>query len=438
MPNLITWDIDNNLLDLSGLDTSLQDKLTVPVPSQQTFRLGFYRGSSGDTRRYIDMGADPSIEFLIKPATGNNRFDVTPVVASPTFTRLAVDDLGDYYYEGSIEFASPKFIKALGINSGFIRESITIECVANTAKRLDGLYIDIYTSASAFYRFWFETTATTVSAPSAGGGTLYKINVANNATADDVATALFNAIDSVIDTNALTVLTDTVSAEFAAYGAMGEHNPNSTGFTVTLVTCGSIPNATTDVTSASYNGQLVYLDSTAPQISPLFTLEVVNSLYRDGQNFPSGTASSYFVVKSADQTRASTTTVADDSELVIALKAGTYQLDANIVFSNDTGGTTPGEKFKFTYSGTATVASGNLIYGNNGGNPSLSSYPNSTDANFLAPTISDTHRNYGISAGGILIVTTDGNLSFQWAQQTSSTTVSRVKAGSYVRLYKLA
>ena len=439
MPNLITWDIDNNLLDLSGLDTSLQDKLTVPVPSQQTFRLGFYRGSSGDTRRYIDMGADPSIEFLIKPATGNNRFDVAPVVASPTFTRLAVDDLGDYYYEGSIDFSSPPFIKALGINHGYALESISITCVANTNARLNSKYLDIYENDTDIHRLWFETTATTGNAPSGGASiTVQKVTIANNATAAQVATAIETAMNATISGMTTSVVGDAVNLQFPNYEDFGSHDSQTSGFTITTLMAGSAPGFTTDITSADYNAQIVYLDGTAPQLSGLFTLQVVNSLYRDGQTFPAGTTSSYFVVKSADQTRASTTTVADDSELVIALKAGTYQLDANIIFSNDTGGTTPGEKFKFTYSGTATVASGNLIYGQSGSNPTLSSYPNSTDANFLAPTISDTHRNYGISAGGILIVTTDGNLSFQWAQNASSTTVSRVKAGSYVRLYKLA
>ena len=439
MPNLITWDIDNNLLDLSGLDTSLQDKLTVPVPSQQTFRLGFYRGSSGDTRRYIDMGADPSIEFLIKPATGNNRFDVAPVVASPTFTRLAVDDLGDYYYEGSVDFSAPVFLKALGVETGFVSEEFTIEATDNAEGKLFGRYFDIYYSPTLYKRFWFDTSPTSITAPSIGGANaLIRVEIAS----DDDSTTVATAIETALTGSSIPIfdLSTTVNVVNVTYytGAVGNHDAQNSGVIIEVTTAGSAPGDRTDVTSADYNAQIVYLDGTAPQLSGLFTLQVVNSLYRDGQSFPAGTTSSYFIVKSADQTRASTTTVADDSELVIALKAGTYQLDANIVFSNDTGGTTPGEKFKFTYSGTATVASGNLIYGNNGGNPSISSYPNSTDANFLAPTISDTHRNYGISAGGILIVTTDGNLSFQWAQHTSSTTVSRVKAGSFVRLYKLA
>jgi len=292
MPNLITWDIDTNSLDLQGLDTALQDKLEIAVPSQQTMRLGFYRGRSGDTRRYLDIGEDPGIEFLIKPATGDNRFDTFPVVASPEFTRQAVDDLGDYYYEGSIDFSAPVFIKALGINVGYAQEVISIECLANTSRRLDGRYVDVYDSATTYKRFWFETTTFTVTPPAAGtGGTLVKINVANNATASTVATALETAVDANITCTSSTA-TETLTITFTDFGMLGVHSGSNAGFEIVLVTCGSTPEGTTDDTTESYNGQLVYLDGTAPQLSPIFTLQTNNSLYRDNQTFPAGTASS--------------------------------------------------------------------------------------------------------------------------------------------------
>jgi hypothetical protein len=337
MPNLITWDIDNNILDLSGLDTALQDKLTVPVPSQQTFRIGFYRGGSGDTRRYLDLGADPSIELIVKPSTGNNRFDVAPVVASPVFTRTTVDDLGDYYYEGSIDFAAPVFLKALAANVGFAQEQITIQCLANTLMRLDGQYIDIYYTATDFTRFWFETTGTTVTPPSSGGGTLHKINVSNNATASTVATALGDAIDTAFNSS-YSVVTDTVTVTFSEWGLKGNHAPHGTGFTVVLVTAGSVPETDTDITSVGYNGQLVYLDGTAPQISPLFTLEIVNSLYRDGQTFPAGTASSNYREGSVTLSTTDSATVTFST----ALSAATYDIiSLEVIY---TGAGSPGLK----------------------------------------------------------------------------------------------
>lgn len=292
MPNLITWDIDTNSLDLQGLDAGLQDKLEVAVPSQQGLRIGFYRGRSGDTRRYIDVGEDPGIELLVKPQTGDNRFDTSPIIASPAFTRAAADALGDYYYEGNVDFSAPVFLKALGVNVGFTQEQISIECIANTSRRLDGRYVDIYTSTTAYFRFWFETTSFTVTPPAAGtGGTLVKINVANNATASTVASALETAVDANI-TCASTVSTATLAITFTAYGMLGVHSGRSAGFEVTLVTCGSLPDDTTDDTTESYNAQLVYLDGTSPQISPIFTLTIKNSLYRDNQTFPAGTQSS--------------------------------------------------------------------------------------------------------------------------------------------------
>jgi len=338
MPNLITWDIDNNLLDLSGLDTSLQDKLTVPVPSQQTFRLGFYRGSSGDTRRYLDLGSDPSIEFLVKPATGNNRFDVAPVVASPVFTRQAVDDLGDYYYEGSIDFSAPVFLKALGVNIGFARENIEITCLPNTNKQLDGTYLDVYYTSSDFTRFWFETTATTVTPPDDGGGTLYKVNVANNATDAQVATALDTAVDSAFDTFAHAATDEVVGIEFADVGLLGAHDSQTSGFEIVIVELGSSPASTTDVTSVSYNGQLVYLDGTAPQLSSIFTLEIVNSLYRSGQTFPPGLLSSNYRDGSVTLSASDSATVTFSS----ALTAATYDIiSLEVIY---TGSGSPGLK----------------------------------------------------------------------------------------------
>jgi hypothetical protein len=339
MPNLITWDIDNNLLDLSGLDTSLQDKLTVPVPSQQTFRLGFYRGSSGDTRRYLDLGSDPSIEFLVKPATGNNRFDVAPVVASPVFTRQAVDDLGDYYYEGSIDFSAPPFIKALGINHGYALESISIECVANTNARLNSKYLDIYENDTDIHRLWFETTATTGNAPSGGASiTVQKVTIANNATAAQVATAIETAMNATISGMTTSVTGGAVNLQFPNYEDFGSHDSQTSGFTITTLTAGSAPAFTTDVTSASYNGQLVYLDGTAPQISPIFTLEIVNSLYRDGQTFPAGTGSSNYRDGSVTLSASDSATVTFSS----ALTAATYDIiSLEVIY---TGSGSPGLK----------------------------------------------------------------------------------------------
>ena len=339
MPNLITWDIDNNLLDLSGLDTSLQDKLTVPVPSQQTFRLGFYRGSSGDTRRYIDMGADPSIEFLVKPATGNNRFDVAPVVASPVFTRQAVDDLGDYYYEGSIDFSAPAFLKALGVETGFIGEVFRITATDNAEGKLFGRYFDIYYSPTLYKRFWFDTSPTSITAPSIGGANaLVRVEIAS----DDDSTTVATAIETALAGSSIPIfdLSTTVNVVNVTYytGAVGNHDTQNSGVIIEVTTAGSAPGDGTDVTSASYNAQIVYLDGTAPQLSGLFTLEIVNSLYRDGQIFPSGTQSSNYREGSVTLSASDSATVTFSS----ALTAATYDIiSLEVIY---TGSGSPGLK----------------------------------------------------------------------------------------------
>jgi hypothetical protein len=350
MPNLITWDIDNNILDLSGLDTALQDKLTVPVPSQQTFRIGFYRGASGDTRRYLDLGADPSIELIVKPSTGNNRFDVAPVVASPVFTRTTVDDLGDYYYEGSMDFSVPIFLKALGANLVTpAKEEVSIQCQANVAGSLGNRYFDIYfdnSGTSGFFRIWFSCPSYGTQPSQGGANHLLQVSLSDDdLTADEVASELSSAL--VSDANfygpgaafgTCGASADTVSIICETFARLGTHDSQTTGFTITVVTAGGFPNATTDVSSASYNAQLAYLDGTAPQISPLFTLEIVNSLYRDGQTFPAGTASSNYREGSVTLSTTDSATVTFST----ALSAATYDIiSLEVIY---TGAGSPGLK----------------------------------------------------------------------------------------------
>lgn len=151
----------------------------------------------------------------------------------------------------------------------------------------------------------------------------------------------------------------------------------------------------------------------------------------------SGLAGFTTTIKPSDTTRSSTTTVADDPHLTAALTAGTYRFEVVLIFSNDTGGTTPGEKFKLSYSGTYSVGTGTLEIGGHVAAGIRGSYPNSTDADIFAPTFSDSNRNEWGVVRGILVATGSGTLSIQWAQSVSSTTVTRLKAGSYIRIEKL-
>jgi len=347
---LITWDLDNNLLDLSGLDTAFQDKLELPAPSEQTIRIGFYRQTSGDARQYLDLGADPSIEFLIKPATGNGRFDASPVVASPTFTRTTVDDLGNYFYEGSLNLAAPVFLKALGINSGINKEVINIECSACVAGSLGGRYMDIHAMPSGnpvVYRCYYTTPAINVQ-PDATGVTLVEIPLSDeDLTADEVATETQSGMYSdpniygagtSVGFNTISVTDNAVLMTASTFSRLGAHDPKTTGFTITVVTAGGYPSGDTDVTSASYNGQLVYLDGTAPQLSPLFTMQLNNSLYRDGQTFPPGVASSNYRTGSVVLSTTDSATVTFSS----AMPTSDYKIIESVV--RYTGAGSPGLK----------------------------------------------------------------------------------------------
>ena len=60
-------------------------------------------------------------------------------------------------------------------------------------------------------------------------------------------------------------------------------------------------------------------------------------------------------IKSTGQNRSSTTTLSDDSDLVIPLKTGKYNIKGHVLYS--TANTTMGFKFGFAYSGTMTSTS---------------------------------------------------------------------------------
>jgi len=327
---LITWDLDNNLLDLSGLDTSFQDKLELPAPSEQTIRIGFYRQTSGDARQYLDIGSDPSIEFLIKQSTGTGKYDAAPVVASPTFTRTAVDDLGNYYYDGSLSLSAPVFLKDLGINTDIAREIVTVQCGANEDGSLGGRYWDyagVRNGNAEIFRIWYDSQSSSTQ-PDNTGVTLIQVTLSSDdltaeQVADETRTELmsdvnFYGVGMSVATNGISYTGDTLEITASNFTRLGAHNPRTSGFLITVTTAGGYPSQNTDVDSVSYMAQIVYLDGTAPQLSPRFTLELENSLYRDGQTFPAATISANYRTGSVVLSASDSATVTFSSPMASA------------------------------------------------------------------------------------------------------------------------
>lgn len=134
-------------------------------------------------------------------------------------------------------------------------------------------------------------------------------------------------------------------------------------------------------------------------------------------------------VKPADTSRASTTTLADDPDLVISLVPGTYLIGVTAVFSD--GNAAPGSKFKLAFSSSYTFATGFFQAGTDGTtSAAYRSYPNAVDADLFAGNLSFGTADTFYQGTGTLLVTAPGNLTVQWAQAASSVNATKFKAGS--------
>lgn len=142
--------------------------------------------------------------------------------------------------------------------------------------------------------------------------------------------------------------------------------------------------------------------------------------------------------KAADQSLTSTTGMINDNDLFLTLAAsGTYFFDAYIVYSQNVANGSGDIKSQWT------VPSGASLFVTSFGLASASSLT-TYDVTAqpaqqvrvwgvnLATAMSAQPRGYVQTNG------TGGTLQFQWAQNTSSTTPLYVKAGSWLRAWRVA
>jgi hypothetical protein len=144
------------------------------------------------------------------------------------------------------------------------------------------------------------------------------------------------------------------------------------------------------------------------------------------------------VVKPADTSRVSTTTLAADPDLQTGtLAVGKYSYELFLLFDS----VAAGAGFKFTADGTFTdsratspaVASGQvnaLAYG-----PKLESFVSNTIA---YATVSTTTDSNGVLYKGSLLVNTAGTFGISWAQNSSTASNTTLRAGSYLTVDLLA
>ena len=143
-----------------------------------------------------------------------------------------------------------------------------------------------------------------------------------------------------------------------------------------------------------------------------------------------------WVVKPAPTSRASTTTLANDPDLVIDLpRVGTWAFD---VWLNYTGGTLGSSDLKLgmNYSGTSSFAA----WGVNGITLASTSQLNAGGNSFTGSLALGTSGGTFFTGDihGQVTVSTTGTLALQWAQNTSSATSTNLRQGCWMRAYQIS
>lgn len=144
-----------------------------------------------------------------------------------------------------------------------------------------------------------------------------------------------------------------------------------------------------------------------------------------------------YAKKTTDTSRLSTTTLADDPSLSIALGGGgsRYIVEGQIDFDAFTANGAMGIKACLAYTGvtgTGTVAN---ICQHVNGSGSVASSPFSTSSPLTHATISDTANHVRFTT--LVVSTTPGTLSLQWAQNSSTAQNLTVRQGSWIRANRI-
>jgi hypothetical protein len=161
-----------------------------------------------------------------------------------------------------------------------------------------------------------------------------------------------------------------------------------------------------------------------------------------GQVLAAGDVNNWFVplnaYKAADQSVTSSTTLANDNALFVSVAANcTYTLQLDLFYEGAAAGT--GDlKWNFTSPSGTTGLTGTPAY--------FGTDTNIHGAAFVAlgSTFTTLGTNgagvikYALTTGTLVTSSTAGTLQFQWAQNSSSGTATKVRAGSNLCVWRIA
>lgn len=155
----------------------------------------------------------------------------------------------------------------------------------------------------------------------------------------------------------------------------------------------------------------------------------------------SGDTNAYFaqqqvVIKSADESVTSSTTVQDDNHLFMTLNANTnYWVDGSLITDGAVGG-----DFKMQF----VVPSGTIRWLANGPVSAATATVTDVDRNYkvgstttVMGTIASGTNSVILLAGIVRTGASGGTFKIQWAQGTSSATATRVRANSVLRCVRM-
>lgn len=119
-----------------------------------------------------------------------------------------------------------------------VKEVTYIDTVADSSNSLDGKYFFIYSAKDATkYYVWINTSGGSAVDPAPAGSTAIEVAITTGDTAENVATAIKNAIDAMADFVA-TVGTNRVTVTNADFGSCTDASDVDSGFTITVYTQG--------------------------------------------------------------------------------------------------------------------------------------------------------------------------------------------------------
>jgi hypothetical protein len=151
---------------------------------------------------------------------------------------------------------------------------------------------------------------------------------------------------------------------------------------------------------------------------------------------PTGVQTWTSVFKPSNQAKTSDTTLANDSTLVAALDATSTYAFRFVVFLST--GATPDSKYGLAYTGS--LSSAFVFRGYQSPGAGIGAADLFTATVETLPGVLNVNGGTGttiIMIHGVLTTSTAGNLSFQWAQQTSNAAATTVRAGSYLEYRKI-